>query len=98
MIYILTAFFRNGTFSSHYLTRQQKFVDFIVSEYADDSTILVTISRDLPDVSDIALSKFMDWTDANSMHCNTSKYKGLLLHKRGISKVYPINVTQHRAV
>ena len=34
-------------------------------------TVLVTISKDTPDISDIALSKFMDWAVANDMHCNT---------------------------
>ena len=37
-------------------------------ESADDSTVLVTITEDSPDISDIALSKFMDWTVANDMH------------------------------
>ena len=46
--------------------------DISLFKYADHSTMLVTISRDLPDVSGIALSKFMDWTHTNSMHCNTS--------------------------
>ena len=58
-------------------------------KYADDSTILVTISRDLPDVSGIALIKFMDWTHANSVHCNTSKCNSLL-HKKGNPTAYPM--------
>ena len=58
-------------------------------KYADDSTILVTISRDLPDVSGIALIKFMDWTHANSVHCNTSKCNSLF-HKKGNPTAYPM--------
>ena len=61
------------------------------SKYADDSTVLVTISKDSPDMSDIALSTFMDWTLANDMHCNTSKCKELITRKRGNSTVYPMS-------
>ncbi|PFX12862.1 hypothetical protein AWC38_SpisGene23110 [Stylophora pistillata] len=46
--------------------------DIFLFKYADDSTVLVTITKDSPDISDIALSKFMDWTVANGMHCNTT--------------------------
>ena len=64
--------------------------DITLFKYADDSTVLVTISGDLPDKSEIVLSKFMEWTNANSMHCNTSKCKELVLHKRGSTNVYPV--------
>lgn len=41
--------------------------DISLFKYADDSTVLVTITKDSPDISDIALSKFMDWTVAHGM-------------------------------
>ena len=47
--------------------------DISLFKYADDSTVLATITKDSPDISDIVLSKFMDWTVAIGMHCNTSK-------------------------
>ena len=36
-------------------------------------------------------------TNANSMHCNTSKCKELLLHKKGNPTAYPMlyNITQY---
>lgn len=71
--------------------------DITLFKYADDSTVLVTISRDLPDKSEIAQSKFMEWTNANSMHCNTSSCKKLVLHKRGNTNAYPLlhNIKQY---
>ena len=63
--------------------------DISLFKYADDSTVLVTITKDSPDISDIALSKFMDWAVANDMHYNTSKCKELIMRKRGNSTVYP---------
>lgn len=64
--------------------------DITLFKYADDSTVLVMISRDLPDKSEIALSKFMEWTNAKSMHCNTSNCKKLVLHRRGSTNAYPL--------
>ena len=74
--------------------------DISLFKYADDSTVLVTITKDSPDISDIALSKFMDWTVANDMHCNTSKCKELIMRKRGNSTVYPMshNIKQYNNI
>ena len=49
---------------------------------AADTTILATIPRGLSDRSNLDLSKFTDWTEANGMQCNASKCKELLLHKK----------------
>ena len=32
----------------------------------------------------------MDWTHVNSIHCNTSKCKELLFHKKGDPTAYPM--------
>ena len=74
--------------------------DIFLFKYADDLTVLVTISKDSPDISDIALSKFMNWTVANNMHFNTSKCKELIMPKRGNSTVYPMshNIKQYNNI
>ena len=61
-----------------------------LTKYAADSIILVIVSRTLPDKSATALSKFMDWTEVNSMHCNTSKCKELVLRKKDNLADYPM--------
>lgn len=74
--------------------------DISLFKYADDSTVLVTITKDSPDISDIALSKFMNWTVANDMYCNTSKCKEIIMRKRGNSTVYPMshNIKQYNNI
>ena len=74
--------------------------DISLFKYADALTVLVTISKDSPDISDIGLSKFMDWTVPNDMHCNTSKCKELIMRKRGNSTVYPMshNIKQYNNI
>ena len=74
--------------------------DISLFKYADDSTVLVTITKDSPDISDIALSKFMNLTVANDMHCNTSKCKEIIMRKRGNSTVYPMshNIKQYNNI
>ena len=62
--------------------------------------ILVTISRDLPDKSEFALSKFLEWTNPNDTHFKASKCKELILPKGGSSNGYPLlhNIKQYSSI
>ena len=69
-------------------------------KYADDTTILVEVPRDLPDNSNLALDQFFEWTENNSMSCNTAKCKELVLRKKGNKSVYPVisNIKRHNSI
>ena len=71
-----------------------------LTKYGDGSTILVIFSKNLQDKSDTALSKFMDWTEIDGMHRNSSKFKELILPKKGNLAVYPMlyNIKQYTTI
>ena len=60
--------------------------DVSMVKYADDSTILVTVNEG----SDNSETQFMDWTNNNSMKCNTTKCKELVIRKKSNNSIYPI--------
>ena len=74
--------------------------DITLIKYADDTTIIVEVPRDLQDKSNLALEQFFSWTQNNGMSCNTAKCKELVLRKRGNSINYPIisNIKQHKSI
>ena len=56
-------------------------------KYADDSTIIAPIWKEV-DYSDQLVSQFLDWTNTNGMSCSPSKYKELMIKKRGNRDLY----------
>ena len=54
--------------------------DVLLIKFADDSTLLITVSEHADD-SDMALLQFLNWIQQNDMKCNASKCKELVFRK-----------------
>ena len=56
--------------------------DSDLTEYADDTSVLVTVRKNGADESKKALNAFLEWTEVNGMSCNTNKSKELCMAKK----------------
>ena len=60
-----------------------------LTKYADDTSIFVTVRKNSVDETQKALNAFLEWTEANGMSCNTTKYKELCMAKEGVTPNFP---------
>ena len=60
-----------------------------LTNYADDFSIFVTVRKNSVDETQKAWNAFLEWTEANGMSCNTTKYKELCMAKKGVTPNFP---------
>lgn len=65
--------------------------DTSIVKYADDTTLLVKLCKDRPDLSENVLKQYFEWSEDNYMPCNVSKCNELLICKKTTGQVTPIN-------
>lgn len=57
-------------------------------KYADDSTIVASVKKDEENTSTESVQPFLDWTNQNSMTCNSTKCKEMIFRKKGNLEPY----------
>ena len=60
-----------------------------LTNYADDTSIFVTVRKNSVDETQKALNASLEWTEVNGMSCNTTKYKQLCMAKEGVTPNFP---------
>ena len=66
-------------------------------KYADDSSLVAPVWKGGSDTSSGLVARFLTWANCNSMSCDRSKCKELVIKKKGNSTFYPVvrNTPQH---
>ena len=66
-----------------------------IVKYADDTAMLVKVSKNEIDLSQEVVNQFFSWTQDNAMACNPKKCNELILRKKVAHDIDPvINITQ----